>query len=453
MGHGSVILALAVLLTTGFFMMGTQRDNRDADDALHGHQHKIIARDAAQSALSVVVRRLAADSNMGSWTTGSDYSLTNVNFGSATVDVTVTPMGVVPGDTVDVVAIGRSGGVEHTLDARYVRAFADGGIPPSFRNVISTELQLKISGNLLVAAIDRSFNASIHTNDIILEQGQSFLIEGYGTFYGDKVVDPKIEERFVPNVDFGHESNYFQVEDKVHLPKIDAARLLSQAGESGAITTSLQANSEGVNTVTVDFRDPNNSFWSENNIAYNCASPPCGTETNPFVLYVDGPATFAGRIRFEGYGIIYGADNVVIEGGKGGGRNVDPRGVFGSIDNSGQTQVLLATKKNITIGDNTCLGLGPDSYKRSEPVNMNITNQNCTSDNGEYTHGLSLYAEGNVEFQGTPFLVGGIVSPSAEFSGQGNPWIAYAAPNQSIIDPGFEYIIPIGPILIAYSEF
>ena len=129
-------------------------------------------------------------------------------------------------------------------------------------------------------------------------------------------------------------------------------------------------------------------------------------------------------------------------------------GVYGALNAKQETTVVLATKTDMYVGKgggNTCMGLGPASY--TDNAGAVRSNNHCQSANGEFDSGISLYVEDEVRFKGTPFIVGGVVAKRATFEGGGNPWITYASANEGTLDAGFEYIIPIGPILIAYSEF
>ena len=164
----------------------------------------------------------------------------------------------------------------------------------------------------------------------------------------------------------------------------------------------------------------------------------CGTPDNPFIMFVEGNIDFVNRVEFRGYGNIIATGNVrVIPQGDGG-------GMFGQLVGD-ETTLLLATTQDISIGvggGNACMGLG----------HSDLT-QHCGSVDDSYTHGVSLYANGNVSYTGTTYLVGGVLVDELSFSGGGTPKIIYASPTEDIIDPGFDFIIPIGPILIAYSEW
>ena len=70
--------------------------------------------------------------------------------------------------------------------------------------------------------------------------------------------------------------------------------------------------------------------------------------------------------------------------------------------------------------------------------------------NAEIT--ATMYSNTYVRFRGVPYMIGGIVAKDTYFDGAGNPTIIYAGPGEGNGIPGFEFKVPIGPILIAYSE-
>lgn len=446
MTQTTLLVALAAILTGGILLYNTQRHASSADDRLEQQQYKSLARDAAEAGLNVVVRALANTNAMGSWNNDDfDIGVTSYHGGTFEVDV---QMADGTGDLVDVVVTATNGPGEATIFARYEREKDDVGVPPAFRNVITTQGNITLGGTLLIDSVDDSWNASIHTNSILNAGNANYVVEGYGTFWDDGNVHRNAYDNFRPNVDYnspecptppgncGLANNVFQADAPIEIPAVDGEGFRQAALTSGAIRMGDLAPG---NNQVIDFTNPSSPFWAANGLTYTCANSPCGTAENPFVLYVSGRATFGGTTQVLGYGTIY-VNGIATIGG-----------MYGELNDDMETQVLLATNSNlVSVGNNQCFGLGPASYTRH---GLNNQNSHCQSTDGSFTHGLSMYASGTFDFGGGPFMVGGIVSPGGEFGGLGNAWIAYAGASESILDPGFEYIVPIGPILVAYSEW
>ena len=449
MGHHiAVIILLGVLVTGAMLGIGMQRDARQADQEVQEYDFEMLARDVALTGLYATVRMLAEDYMMGSWTSGTYFTNEPYDNGTFTTIVTVNDpiTGGASGDTVDVISRGYMGPAEHVIFARYARDKDDVGIPPAFKPTIVSDFFMQIDGNMLIASINDELNASIHTNDDLTLKGNSFLVEGFGTYTGTVNLNNQAEDNFIPNDDYNGDDVNHHWADSVRIPQLDWPKLLDRAQNiSGTYSTTPLVVNGGV----IDFTDPTSTFWEDNpGLTYNCTSGSCGTEENPFVIYVEGTADFENKVEIIGNGYIATTENIVISPAGSGG------GVYGALNANQETTVILATQQDMEVGKaggNACLGLGPASY--TDNAGDTHSNNHCQSASGDFDRGVTLYVEDEVRFKGTPFIVGGVVAKTATFDGGGNPWITYASPNEGTLDVGFEYIIPIGPILIAYSEF
>ena len=477
MGYGSVILVIGTILIAGVMMLSMDSATSDADEELNEYHYKELARDAATTGLELIVRRLAASNAAlswdATWAAANKFNTTPYSKGgSFRVEIDpvgddpgeVLPPGVLFGDLVDVIARGFNGvtrdpqtgatkPISQVIYARYLREYADGGIPPAMRNVITADLDLWLRGNAMVLALNNSFNANIHSNGDLRTSGNSFLVEGYGTYTtsesttaeGNCIIYPgdpnPPDDNFCPNQEYNEvDLNVFWA-DSVHIPPIDVdgLRNLSQTTSGSYINTPgvLPLIIDGDAIPVIDFTLPGTWPWLG---TYDpvCTPGSCGTPDNPFIMFVEGDIDFVNRVEFRGYGNIVATGNVrVIPQGSGG-------GMFGQLVDD-ETTLLLATTQNINIGvggGNACMGLG----------HSDLTNH-CESIDDSYTHGVSLYANGDVTYRGTTYLIGGILVDELSFTGGGTPKIIYASPTEDIIDPGFDFIIPIGPILIGYSEW
>lgn len=442
MAHSFVIVLIAALFAGAAALLEMQGRTRAADQRLGEHVQKGLAQNVAGVGQQVVARKLAASAVLDSW---SNLTIPSTAYGGGTYRAEISRHNG-SGDTVDVVVRGAYGPAKAAIFARYARGRDEEGTPPAFRNAVAADTRLTIAGSLLVDAVDHARNVSVHSTEWALVDGSHFLAEGYGTYVAEPSAEVKdrLETRFVPNQDVnGDAPNLLEVDAKTVNPEINAGKLFTAAQSSGAWVTGPVTISEDI-----DFTDPTSPLWARLGAAYDCAMPPCGTEDNPFVLYIDGGVTFDSRTAIRGYGTVYSAQDVYVTGA----------GLYGEINSSMNTQVLLATMQNIVVGDDTCLGLGPTSYTRdpSQPSVATSTawdNDRCASADGHYSSGLSLYAGGSVSVSGDTFLVGGVVADQVTFDSTGAAWIAYAAPAEEVVDSGFEYGVPIGPVLIAYSEW
>ncbi len=451
MGYGSVVIVIGAIIIAGVLLLGMESSTSGADDEVNTYHFDELARDAAVTGMQLTVRKLAVSQAAGSWKDGTLLRFAKTPFRTGAFRTEVIPIdprlgnnvparnpvcAACSGDTVDVVARGFNGPGRQTVFARYVREYADGGIPPAFRNVITTDFYLQLRGNVQIRAINSNLNASIHTNGDLVTNGNSFLVEGYGTYTGVELTNQ--EDNFIPNIDYnGPEPNVFWA-DSVHIPLIDMAALRAQAATSGAIINTGDGSAfmiDGNTTPTINFSSPGSWPWGAPpyNFNYNCTAGPgnCGTEENPFIIVVEGPLSLSNRIRFQGYGVIAAVGNVYITplGNSG--------GPTGQLTPTQETKMMLASLGFIDIAGNAKLTDGP----------------NYATCNPPWQGGVTLYAWQYVRFRGTPCLVGGIVAKETYFEGSGTPKITYASPTETITDPGFEFVIPIGPILVSYSEW
>lgn len=490
MGQYAVILGLSAVVVIIVLMLTMREATSGADEGLNYYHHEELARDAALTGLHMTVRKLAADTQPGSWTTGSVYEIaTTTHDNGATFRTDVSPCNPAsppyPGDTcvdmasnpqiefgdvVDVRAVGSSGTrfnaetntydpIKVIIHARYMRKFDDGGIPPNFRNVINVNELLLLQGNSAVFAINDSINASVHTNGDLDRRGGTFLVEGYGTYTGNNLLSPSDTVNFIPNIDYnGSDPNVFW-SDSVHIPVMDLDNLRTLAQTSGALVDDpddlpIVIDGDGLPTPGVlDFTNP--ATWpfrdADGNPLYLAgpcqSSGQCGTEDNPFIMVVEEPISFLNTTHVKGYGIIATAQTINIAAQGSGG------GLYGDLTAEDRTKLLVATMTNMNIGHaggNTCLGLGPQNQFGND--GHTYPNNSCASASGDFEAGVTLYAFGDADLQGSPYIVGGLSANDSSHQG-GSPMLIYGSPSKTIIDPGFEFIIPIGPILIAYSEW
>ncbi|MGA7303478.1 MAG: hypothetical protein WBW88_01335 [Rhodothermales bacterium] len=409
MGQYAYYLVAAFALTAGVLVLGLRSDTVDADKKVGYYQVKIEARDAAQSGFHLTMRKLAADQDP--WVDSTKYGFGETSYQRSTFTSSVTPFGTPVGDTVDVVVVGFHKYIDkqgvprdttHTIEARVVRGLVE-GVPPRFRYAISTDTDLLLQGNIEVKSGFPEINASVHSNGTLRTRGNTFTVQGYGTYTGSYFETATgASNRFQPNVDWnGSADNVFQ-RDSVDLPNLELDRLRAAA-------THYETGDFSIDGDTF----PYSSFaeWA----AALGSTVGTGTADDPFILVVEGDLELLNRIDLDGYGMLVSASNV----------EVSPSGSEGSLTG------------------------GIDGYN----MELGVFAAGNIDVNGNAIMKSTLYSQGRVTFHGTVDLTGGIVAKETKFIGGGSPLITYVGPGHGLTKPGFSWKDATGPIVIASAEW
>lgn len=405
MGNYALMLVAGAALAAGLFMTSLGSNVQMADRERDLRVTKLLARDAAVAGAHVTMRALAEAENP--WMDPTDYEVTDLYWGTSTVNTVVTNVGSPPGDTVDVIATGTRHYIDrhgfgkdttHTIQMRVVR-YANPGVPIAFRNAITVDLQLQLFGNMYVGSLDPTLNGNVHTNGHLTTTGNSFLVEGYGTYTTSE--DVKQPDRFQPNNDINGPDPNVHWADSIKIPDLDLAQL--------AATATVH---ETGNLLIDGDTFPYKSFaeW-----AAAIGSPTgYGTEADPFILLVDGTLTFTNRVELDGFGIVASLTDIqIIPNGTGG-------GLIGGIFGGTYSELGIYTPGFIDIAGN------------AEIVGY-------------------LYAKNYIQFHGTPSVTGGLVTHDARFNAGGDPNVVHATIK---IGNGFDIRTRIiGPRIIAYAEW
>jgi hypothetical protein len=331
----------------------------------------------------------------------------------------VIPIGT-SGNVVDIVAVGiqkyiTQGGVprdtSHTIQTRYARneeaamlSLMD--LSRYVDNVIVTQKTLDIRGNVFIGPFNKvePVNSNVHTNGVLRTEGNSYEVQGFGTYAGSEEVN---FDRFAPNDDVnGSASNVYQV-DPLRIPRLNLNQLRANASLH-YITGDFTINAADFPYVSFD-------AWA---LALG-APPQTGTpEGDPFILVVEGDLNLVNLVRLDGHGILAAAGNIRFGKGKGGG------GHAGIIGETANYESLLGL---YTVGDIEVAG------------------------NAELA--ATLYADGNISFGGTLDLIGGIYASEMEFKVHGNPSILHVRAKDSILYPWFANQPSPNPVRITSSEW
>jgi hypothetical protein len=427
-----LFLVLGAFLSGSLFTLNIQQNTRDADDALNRYQYKQLARQAAHAGLEHTVGLLAMAANSPWSTSASAYDLPSTDYGLGTYEVDVQPVGTGT-DTVDVYVLGIHGPDSIRVDARYERAMDIGGIPPAFRSMILTNEVIQLSGNITISSIDPSHNANIHTNGQLQTNGNAFIVEGYGSYSDPAGNQTRQADNFVPRTDYnGEESNVLQVPEMV-LPE---ARLEPTHPDVTWVDTLLNVTygSSGNTLEVIDIQqkiyNPATGLCTRGQIppdrCYRDGQPVLGT-VEPFVWWVEGNVSLQ-NVQINGNVVLY-ADGLCNANGS------------------------VSAGDGFIIRDDVIGGVTPPTPQPGNQTRLMLRTPGNINIHGNDQITASIWADGEITFHGTPDFVGNILSPQANFEGNGDFELVYAAPSRLITTPGLSNIAPIGPRLIAYAEW
>ena len=426
MGTYAYILVAAFLLTGSMVLLNQGQDTKRTDIDLGRIHMKQDARDAAVSGLNVTIRNLAEDQDP--WVVASDYAVPAYQYGdpAATYETVVTIVDAVGGDTVDVVSTGtkvysnRSGGsgdTTHVIQARIARGYLNGAIPPGFRSALMSDNTMLIHGDMTVNALLPGVNADIHTNGTLDTRGNSFSIEGMGTYTTGRRINRQQEDNFVPDNDWnGAGLNVFQ-RDSIEIPVWEYADFVADATAEGYFSSSPLV-------VDGDYLTANN-ITTIDAFAEQVLGLPAGnygdTYDNPLLVMVDNTITFDNAVYLDGY-VQFGSTgqiDVLTHG--------SDDGLFMSYDldypnQIARTHVGIFTKGDIRI-------------------------------EGNATIVATLYSEASITYLGGTHLIGGQVAKATTFQGGGTVNIDWVGPGPGLEEYFEPYDEPIGPVIVAYAEW
>jgi hypothetical protein len=407
-------------------LLSQRRDTKRADIDLGRIQMKQEARDAAVSGLNVTIRELAEE--QGPWTDASQFAQDLYSYGErgATYETVVTIIDTVAGDTVDIVSTGtkaytmrssQGGDTTHVIQARIARGYIFGAIPPGFRSAIMSDNTLLVHGDFYVNAILPGQNADIHTNGTLHTRGNSFIVEGMGTYTGGRRINDQQEDNFVPDNDWnGDAINVFQ-RDSIPLPNWDEDAFRTDAQSGGYYTSDpmvvLGSDLEAAGVSTID-------EYAE--IILGLPSGDYGTDPdNPLLVMVDNDLTFDGAIDLDGY-VRWGST--------------------GDID-----------VQTHSPNDGILMSYTLDIPNKIAETHAGVYTTGNIRVEGNATIVATLYSEGSITYLGGTHLIGGQVSHETTFQGGGTVQIDWVGPGPGLEEYFDPYDEPIGPVIVAYAEW
>jgi hypothetical protein len=277
---------------------------------------------------------------------------------------------------------------------------------------------MRIHGNFWLEALLDGVNADIHSNDVLRTDGNSFLVEGMGTY----TVDERVGQpgNFQPPNDWNgpDTSNVFQ-RPYIPIPVWDHVAFATEAQTNGYYTTTDL-------TVDGDILTANGITTIDQYAEQMLLMPPgdYGTEENPFLIMV-GDSTaelrFVNNVQLSGY----------FQFGSLGDIEIDPQGNPGGLmfdytadiaNEEAYTHVGLFTTKGVRVQANAEIH-------------------------------ATMYAGGPMVFLGTTTIIGGLIADEATFQGGGDIHVRWAGVGGSVEEYFEGYDEPIGPVIIAYAEW
>jgi hypothetical protein len=426
MGSYAYILVAAFIMTGSIFLFAQRGDADRANLDLGRIQMKQEARQAASSALSISMRLLAADQDP--WLVAENYDVEPYSYGDppATYESVVTIVDSINGDTLDVVATGtkvytrRNRIVQdttHIIEVRIARGVLSNATPPGFRSAIMADNTLTIQGDFSLNSLIDGQNADLHTNGTLDARGNSFLVEGMGTYTNGVRINATQMDNFVPDNDWNHsDDNVFQ-RDSISLPTWDHETFTTDAQTNGYYTTDPMVVDGDVlaaaEVTTVD------------EFAESILGLPPGDygviEDEPLLVMVDNELTFDNAIYLSGY-VQFGATGDI---------DVNTHG----------------------SDDGIFIAYTADLENKEAYTHAGIFTTGGIRVEGNATIQATMYAEGAITYLGGTHLIGGQVAKETTFQGGGTVDIDWVGAGTGVLEYFDPYDEPIGPVIIAYSEW
>ena len=306
------LIIVGILVMTGSqLVMNSQSNLAQSETRLAKDQYEILARNAALAGLERVQQKLADSfhsyGNVTGTNDGASYEVHATTNGSD--EVMVQSMGMAyatDGDT-----------VEFYIQAKFKRrTILPSEAPPFMRYAVISDEDLILRGNLtgqVYAEGDpaNQLNANMHTNTNLQGIGNSFLVNGFGTYQlTASPSEASLADNFDPNHNPANAPVCYQSEE-VPIPTITPATL---AG-SLAVDSTSPGDILLVGSRTYGTRDNPYIWHIEGNLSIHSS----GTIINGYVMFlVDGAADLRGNIEVGTSGYTGGDEsNIAIYTGLG----------------------------------------------------------------------------------------------------------------------------------------
>lgn len=450
MGQLAVITALGAMIIGALILVGTRTRTGEAQAAGDAYTVERLAREAAQVGLEKALRPLTRDVDAWPATLAAAqtrYDLAKTAYGTGFYRVRVNQMthGSTPTtpDRVWLTSTGyhigwnprteTSDTTRVVVQAVYETAIKDIGVPPSMRQAVQTDDDLRIAGNGCISG-------ATHSNGNTSTSGNTFDVLGPGTYVGSYCTgngnNCTTQGTGSPQYTGGVVRG-----DSVHIPTVAVP-------PSGTIhyTAPTGPGNPQANFTLSGTTDPP---YPSGNVSPTPAISGGwfgvtgrGTAAQPFVFYVPGNLTISGDVRLIGYTRIYVRGTVTIGG-------------------NSTISVTNAALPNVAA-----------NMSCSERMNAIRTWAQANLPGGRST--LAIYANGNITMGGNTNVVANLWSNAQfSYSGGGNPnrliiggvtaqnnldlsgntMIYYTEPDLTVTNPGTSLIGYDGLVLVSYNEY
>ena len=274
MGKMALLIVFASSAALAVSNVSRQDSNHKATVVLIDYEEKVLAREVATSWLNVEIARLKNDFE------GHRLSHFDAPYNGGYYDINITEAA---GDTVHLVVNGYNGHAGYEISATLVTGSSTEEIPEFFSAGLNLGGNLNIWANTTFRA-DGLNNASIRTNGNINVDAGNSLIEGFGWYAGNVVIEngQSAEEIFAP-VDNPAGNPVTERMPSVDIPVVNPSELQGSATK----TTNGKLELEGEVTL--------------------------GTINNPTIWYVDGQLSTTVDVEFSGYGIFLVDSNIKFD--------------------------------------------------------------------------------------------------------------------------------------------
>jgi hypothetical protein len=421
MGHYAFIIAAAFVVIGSILSMGLRSDTRDAEEQSAKLLIKEEAREASFTGLNLTLRKLVSHPDTN-WAGTESYGIDTTDYKRSDFWTTVTPK--YPGaDTVDVMSRGRKYYIDpsgaytdttHTINVRLIYDNFTDSIPPAWKYAIMSDNDFLVGGDLTISSYDGVNPANVHSNETLRSRGNSFVVEGYGSYSdGDGVRFP---DNFQPPVDEnGDEPNVYQ-DSEIPWPQADWPDLRTKA-QNGGIYSDEHLVLDVASTGYTSFNQ-----WAVEG-GYADSNPTVGlSASNPVVVFSETTIEIASDMVLDGYGVI------------------------ASLNGMDSTTVGTEIHGNLQIHG------GITETADGTSADMLLLSQGGVFVNGTSDITASIYSAGTVTFNGTASVTGGVVARDiAITSGTFNlTWIGLNSGYGELFGPINEVF---GPRIAAWSEW
>lgn len=433
MGQYTVIIVLSAIVLSGVILFNARSSTSAAGTELTAYQADRIAREASQVALRDVVRELNAKPD--AWT--SDLSTAQGTFNipptmyaldddiETTYEVTLTemylgaPTNPADPDRVHLRIDGffdswseASQSVEPTVyvvEVVYERGWVDVNVPGAFRSAI-------LSDQFIDLQDDAEISGDVHSNGQ-LAGSNSISVNGTGTYTSSASAD---DSRFTGGV---------AERDPIVLPPVAIPPASYHALAPASWTGSINPGDDPTGTLPAG--DNLTDGWLTDAMGSTVIGK--GTETDPYVLYVDGDFAINGNVQLIGHIRIYIRGNFEVLG------NSSLSSVSAALPDLSQDVSTAQAWADANLPDGVTIGI----YVNGDVILNNRTFLAATV----YANGTATHAEsGHV-------MVVGSITAHGPVDMQRNAKVHYHEGADSVYDPGITHRAPESLRLVAYREW